>query len=57
VVQARRVLCFLAVRQLGVTATELAMQMGLTQPAISISVKRGAGLVKEKKLSIDDFIT
>jgi predicted transcriptional regulator len=51
------VLCFLAVRQLGVTATELARQMGLTQPAISISVKRGAGLVKEKKLSIDDFIT
>jgi REP element-mobilizing transposase RayT len=56
VVQARSVLCFLAVRELGVAATELAGQMGLTQPAISMSVKRGAGIVKEKKLSMDDFI-
>ena len=30
--------------------------MGLTQPAISMSVNRGEGLVKEKKLSIDDFL-
>ena len=55
-VQARSILCFLAVRELGVTATELARQMGLTQPAISMSVNRGEGLVKEKKLSIDDFL-
>ena len=34
VVQARSILCFLAVRELGATATELARQMGLTQPAI-----------------------
>lgn len=57
VVQARSVLCYLAVRELGLTATELARQMGLTQPAISMSVKRGAGIVKEKQMSIDDFIT
>ena len=56
VVQDRSILCFLAVRALGVTATELARQMGLTQPAISMSVKRSEGLVKEKKLSIDDFL-
>ena len=43
VVQARSVLCFLAVRELGLAATELAQKMGLTQPAISISVKRGEG--------------
>ena len=49
--------CFLAVRELGITATELARQMGLTQPAISISVKRGEGIVREEKLNIDDFIT
>ena len=48
VVQARSILCFLAVRGLGVTATELARQMGLTRPAISMSVNRGEGLVKEK---------
>jgi putative transposase len=57
VVQARSVLCFLAVRELGITATDLARQMELSQPAISISVKRGAGIVEEKKLNIDDFIT
>ena len=56
VVQARSILCFMAVSELGVTATELARQMGLTQPAISMSVNRGEGLVKEKKLSIDDFL-
>jgi REP element-mobilizing transposase RayT len=57
VVQARSVLCYLAVRELGLTATELARQMGLTQPAISMSVKRGAGILVENKMSIDDFIT
>ena len=40
-----------------ITTTELAGQMGLSQPAISMSVKRGAGIVKAEKLSIDDLIT
>ncbi len=52
----RSVVCFLAVRELGITATELARRIGLTQPAISISVKRGAGIVKKEMLSIDDFL-
>ncbi|BBO72168.1 transposase [Desulfosarcina alkanivorans] len=56
VVQARSVLCFLAVRQLGLTATELARKIGLTQPAISISVKRGEGIVKERRFDISDFL-
>ncbi len=56
VVQARSVLCFLAVRQLGLTATELARQIGLTQPAISISVKRGEGIVKGRRFDIADFL-
>ena len=56
VVQARSILFFPAVRELGVTVTELARQMGLTQPAISMSVNRVEGLVKAKKLSIDDFL-
>jgi len=57
IVQARSVLCFLAVRELGMTATELAQKMGLTQPAISISVKRGEGIVKERNLDITDFLS
>ena len=56
VVQARSVLCFLAVRELGETGTELARTMGLTQPAISLSVKRGSNIVAEKKLRVDDFV-
>jgi len=42
--------------ELGITATELARQMGLTQPAIGISVKRGEKVVKQEKPSLDDFI-
>ena len=53
IVQARSVLCFWAVRELGITATELAKQMGLTQPAVSISVKRGEQLVKEKGMDLE----
>ncbi len=46
-VRARSLLCFWAVRELGITMTELAVRLGLTQPAVSISVKRGEKLVKE----------
>jgi REP-associated tyrosine transposase len=56
VVQARSMLCYLAVRELGVTATELARQMGLTQPAISLSVKRGEAIARQKQMAIDDFL-
>ena len=46
-------LCFLAIRELGITATELARQMGLTPPAIGMSVERGERIVKEKKIDIE----
>ncbi len=46
-VRARSLLCFRAVRELGITMTELAVRLGLTQPAVSICVKRGEKLVKE----------
>ena len=41
VVPARSVFCYWAVRELGVSATALAERLGMTQPAVSISVKRG----------------
>jgi putative transposase len=53
VVHARSVLCFWAVRELGITATDLARQMGLTQPAVSISVKRGEQIAMQKGLDIE----
>jgi chromosomal replication initiation ATPase DnaA len=47
IVRARSLLCFRAVREIGITMTELAVMLGLTQPAVSISVKRGEKLGKE----------
>jgi len=54
IVQARSLLFFWAVRELGMTATSLARKFGLTQPAVSISVKRGEKIAKEKGVNITD---
>lgn len=48
VVQARSVVCYWGVRELGMSATELAKELGVTQPAVSICVKRGESIIKEK---------
>jgi hypothetical protein len=56
IVQARSLLCYFAIREWGVTATALANDLGLTQPAISISVKRGEQIAKEQGLQVSDFI-
>jgi hypothetical protein len=54
VVQARSLLCFWAVRELGLAATGLAKKFGLTQPAVSIAVMHGEKIAVEKGLSITD---
>jgi hypothetical protein len=54
VVEARSLLCYWAVRELGVSATELARKFGMTQPAVSISVKRGENLANAKALKLLD---
>jgi len=51
-VPARSVFCYWAVRELGVRETELARRLKLTQPAVSISVRRGEHIVQEKGLEI-----
>jgi len=56
-VLARSVFCYWAVRKLGHTATDLARRLGLTQPAVSISVQRGEALVKESGLSLESRST
>lgn len=56
VVQARSLLCYWAVRELGVTATDLAKKIGLSQPAVTISVQRGEKFVQAKKLSLESFL-
>ena len=46
-VQARSVFSYWAVRELGETATSLAKKIGISQPAVSMSVERGEKIVKE----------
>lgn len=49
-VAARSVLCYFLVRELGMTATEAAQRLGMGQPAVSIAVRRGEAIVRERGL-------
>jgi len=55
-VKARSLLFFWAVRELGITATELAKITGMTQPAVSMSVKRGEQIAMENNLDIEELL-
>ena len=46
----------LGVRELGVSATALAERFGMTQPAVSISVKRGEKIAEEMGLQSDNIL-
>ena len=48
-VKARSLLCYWAVRKLGLTATELAKKLGVSQPTVSISVRRGERIAKPEE--------
>jgi len=52
-VQARALFCYWAVRELGATTTSIAKRLGLTQPAVSIAVRRGERLASERGLHLD----
>jgi len=54
VVAARSLLSYWAVRELGVSATELARRFGMTQASVSISVKRGEVLANARGLTFLD---
>ena len=51
-VAARSLLCYWAVRELGLTATELAKRLGLTQPAMSYPFIRGEQIAKERNYNL-----
>ena len=51
-VAARSLLCYWAVYELGLTATELAKRLGMTQPAVSYAVNRGEQIAKENSYSL-----
>ena len=55
-VKARSLLFYWAVRELGMTATELAKSTGMSQPSVSMSVKRGEQIAKANDLDIEDLL-
>jgi len=51
-VEARSVLCYWAVRELGISTLELSKRIGISQPTASQSVKRGEKIIKERKIKL-----
>jgi putative transposase len=51
-VEARSVLSYWAVRELGETASAIAKKIGISQPAVSLSVERGERIVKKMELTL-----
>jgi len=52
-VEARSLLCYWAITELGMSQTELARRLPLNQPAVSNAVRRGAHLVRQGKYAIE----
>jgi len=53
-VAARSVISYWAVKELGVSGTEVARRLGVTQPAVSQAVKRGARIIEERRLKLKE---
>jgi len=51
-VQARSVFSYWAVRELGETASNIAKRIGISQPAVSLSVERGERIIREMGLDL-----
>jgi putative transposase len=51
-VKARSLLCYWAVRKLGFSATELSKKLGVSQPSVSTSVKRGEKIAGSEQLEL-----
>ena len=54
-VRARSLVCFWAVRELGLVGTAVGRQMGLVQSAVSKAVERGAELAAAHDFRIEDW--
>ncbi len=54
-VEARSVLCYWAVRELGLTLAELSRRLKLSLSGISLSVKRGERIVQDKCYKLVDI--
>jgi putative transposase len=54
IVEARSLVSYWAVRELGMEGTEVARRLGVTQPAVSQAVARGARIVEERQLGLGE---
>ena len=55
-VRARSLFCYWAVRELGFTATALAREMGISQPAVNLAVRRGEKLAAEQGWRLAELV-
>ena len=55
-VKARSLLCFWAVKELGMTLTVLANRLGISVPTVSVAVRRGEQMADREKLEISTFL-
>ena len=53
-VEARSLLCYWAVHELGISCTYLAKHLGMTQPGIGYAVSRGEKIAKTKHYELLD---
>ena len=51
-VEARSLLCYWAVRELGHSAADIAKRLSMTQPAVGYGVNRGEQIAKERKINL-----
>ncbi len=54
VVQARSLLCYWASKKVGISMTEIANRLDLTQPAVSIAARRGEAIAKKSGYTLLD---
>ncbi len=52
--EARGLLCYWAVRELGFRLTDLARKLGMTQPGVGYAVRRGERIALERSLTLED---
>jgi REP-associated tyrosine transposase len=51
-VQARDVLCYWAVQEIGISCTDLAKYLEMSQPGVGYAVSRGENIVKKNKYNL-----
>jgi putative transposase len=53
IVAARSLLCYVAINDLGISATDLARRFCMTQPAITYAAKRGRNIAQDRKYALE----